>query len=69
MPYDFMISSSVLPNGRTAYYAQLKNSAQPKFLIGYKTLYDGNNFGIYNTFVLPGQEVYDPAKFAAEFGF
>lgn len=69
MPYDFTLSSSVLPNGRTAYYAQLNNSAEPKFLIGYKTLYDGNNFGIYNTSVLPGQEVYDPSKFAATFGF
>ena len=69
MPFDFTISSSVLPNGRTAYYAQLNNSGQPKFVIGYKTLYDGNNFGIYNTSVLPGQEIYDPAKFSTEFGF
>lgn len=69
MPYDFTLSSSVLPTGRTAYYAQLNNSAEPKFLIGYKTLYEGNNFGIYNTNILPGQEVYDPLKFAADFGF
>lgn len=69
MPYDFTMTTDVLSTGRTVYYAQLNNSNEAKFVIGYKTLYDGINFGIYNTSILPGQEVYDPALYAGEFGF
>jgi hypothetical protein len=69
MPHDFTITKDVLSNGRTVYNAQLNNSAEPKFYIGGRTLYDGTNFGLFNTRIETGQEVYDPAKFAQEFGF
>ncbi len=68
MPYDFSISQSVLPNGRTAYYAKLNNSDQARFLVGYKTLYDGNKFGLYNTLVV-NQGSYNPASFAQQHDF
>jgi hypothetical protein len=67
MPYDFSLSSGVLANGRTVHYAKLNNSLQPKFVIGNRTMYDGN-FGLYNTQVTPGL-VYNPADYVAEFGF
>ena len=54
MAYDFSISSSVLANGRTAYSAQLNISAEAKFVIGYKTSYEGN-FGLFTTSVTAGQ--------------
>ncbi len=67
MPYDFSLSSGTLANGRMVYYASLNGTPDPKFVIGYRTMYDGN-FGIYNTQVSPGL-VYNPEKYAAEFGF
>lgn len=67
MPYDFSLSSGVLANGRTVHYATLNGSPQPKFVIGYRTMYDGN-VGLYNTQVLPGL-VYDPARYAGDYGF
>ncbi len=67
MPYDFSLSSGVLANGRTVHYAQLNGSNQPKFIIGNRTMYDGN-FGLYNTQVIPGL-VYDPAAYVNDFGF
>jgi len=67
MPYDFSLSSAVLPNGRTVHYAKLNGSTEPKFTIGYKTMYDGN-FGLYNTIVNSGQ-TYNPADFSAQFDF
>ena len=66
MAYDFSISSSVLANGRTAYTAQLNNSSEAKFVIGYKTSYEGN-YGLFNTSVTAGQ-VYNPADFL-QYGF
>ena len=67
MPYDFSLSSGVLANGRTVHYASLNGSPQPKFVIGYRTRYDGN-FGLYNTQVSTGL-VYDPADYVNDFGF
>jgi hypothetical protein len=69
MPHDFTITKDVLSSGRTVYHAQLNNSNEAKFVIGYKTLFDGNKFGLFNTDVKTGQEVYDPALFAPQFDF
>ena len=67
MPYDFTLSSEVLPNTRTVHYAQLTGSSQPKFLIGSRTKY-GTNFGLVNTQSIPGL-VYDPTDYFAQYGF
>jgi len=67
MPYDFSLSSGVLANGRTVNYARLNGSTQPKFVIGYRTMYEGN-FGLFNTQVTQGL-IYNPADYAAGFGF
>ncbi len=67
MAYDFSLSSEVQANGRTADFAKLNGSAQPKFLIGKRTMYQGNT-GLYNTQISPGL-VYDPAVYSAESGF
>ena len=67
MAHDFLISSSVLANGKTAYYAKLTNSNEPRFLIGYKTKYQ-DNFGIYNISVQDSLS-YKPQNFQTEFGF
>jgi len=69
MPHDFTLTKDVLASGRTVYQAQLNNSAEPKFTIGYKTLYQQVNFGLFNTDVKAGQEVYDPVIFAPQFDF
>ena len=66
MAHDFSISSSVLANGRTAYSAKLNNSIEPKFIIGYKTMYEGN-YGLFNTSVTEGQ-VYKPEDYQ-QYGF
>lgn len=68
MPHDFSITSSVLSNGRTVYHAKLNNSSENKFVIGYRTLYDQVNFGLFNTSVQQGQ-TYDPSDFSQQFGF
>jgi len=67
MAHDFLISSEVLANGRTAHYAQLNGSEQPRFLIGTRTAY-GSYFGLYNTTAAPGL-IYFPADYVSEFGF
>ena len=67
MPYDFSLSSGTLANGRTVHYARLNGTTEPKFVIGYRTMYNGN-FGMYNTQVTNGL-VYNPDDYAAEFGF
>ena len=67
MSYNFSLSSGVLANGRTVHYAQLNGSTQPKFVIGYRTMYLGN-FGLYNTQVSPGL-VYNPVDYLPDFGF
>lgn len=67
MPHDFSLSSGVLANGRTVHYARLNGSPQPKFVIGSRTVYDGN-FGLYNTTVTPGL-VYNPAEYLSDYGF
>jgi hypothetical protein len=67
MPHDFSLASGVLANGRSVHYAQLNGSAQPKFVVGSRTLYDGN-FGLYNTTVTPGL-VYNPADYFSDFNF
>jgi hypothetical protein len=69
MPHDFSLSTNVLSNGRTACYARLNNSLEPKFLVGYKTLYEGTNTGLYNTAITAGQEIYNPADYTGGFGF
>ena len=66
MALDFTISSSVLSNGRTAYSAKLNNSNEQKFVIGYKTFYQGN-YGLFNTSVTDGQ-VYKPEDYP-QYGF
>jgi hypothetical protein len=67
MPHDFSLSSGVLANGRSVHYARLNGTSEPKFVVGYRTMYDGN-FGLYNTKVTPGL-VYNPEEFNADFGF
>lgn len=67
MAIDFSITSTVLSNGRTAYNAQRINSAESKFIIGYKTSYEGN-FGLFNTSVTTGQ-VYNPEDYKAQYDF
>jgi hypothetical protein len=67
MPIDFSITSTVLANGRTTYSAQRNNSAEPKFIIGSRTSYEGN-FGLFNTAITAGQ-VYKPEDYETEFGF
>lgn len=67
MSYSFNITSSVLPNGRTAYYGKITNSADPRFLIGYRTKYQ-DNFGLYNIQVKTGL-VYKPDDYRSTYGF
>lgn len=67
MAYSFNISSNVLPSGRTAYYAKLTNSTDPKFTIGYRTKYL-DNFGLYNIDTKTGM-VYLPDAYRATYGF
>lgn len=67
MAYDFSLSSEVQANGRTVDYARLNGSATPRFLVGKRTMYQGNT-GLYNTHVIPGL-IYNPADYAAEYGF
>lgn len=62
MPYDFQLSSTVLPSGRTAHYATLIGGNQPKFLIGNRTQYEGN-YGLFNTTV-DSSLCYRPEDFA-----
>jgi hypothetical protein len=67
MPFDFQLSSKVLPSGRTAHYAAMTGSSEPPFLIGYVTKY-GDNFGIYNT-VLTNNTIYQHTDFEQTYGF
>lgn len=67
MAIDFSITSAVTPSGRTAFNAQRINSAEPKFNIGNKTMYEGN-FGLFNTSVAAGQ-IYNPEDYVAKYGF
>lgn len=67
MPHDFTLSSGVLANGRTVYYAKLNGSDRPKFIVGSRTMYDGN-LGLFNTGIAPGL-VYNPADYVSDFGF
>lgn len=67
MAYDFILSSGTLANGRTVHYAALAGSEQPKFVIGYRTLYLGNS-GLYNVSVIDNL-VYKPEDYANQFGF
>jgi len=67
MPFDFSISSEVLPKNRTVYYAQLTGSTQQRFTVGSRTSYL-TNIGLMNTAVTMGQ-VYDPADYISDFGF
>lgn len=66
MAIDFLISSNVLSTGRKAYYAQHVGTNDPKFVIGYKTVYEGN-FGLFNTTVTDGQ-TYKPEDYP-QYGF
>jgi hypothetical protein len=67
MPYDFSLSSGTLSSGRTVYYAQVLRSNEPKFTIGYRTMYEGN-YGLFNT-SLKGTPLYNPADHENDFGF
>lgn len=67
MAYSFTIASSVLPNGRTAYYGTRLNSSENRFVIGYRTKYK-DNFGLFNIDVKTGQ-TYQPDGFQQAHGF
>ena len=67
MAYSFPITSSVLPNGRTAYYAIRLNSSENQFIIGYRTKYQ-DNFGLFNIDVKTGL-TYQPDDFRTAHGF
>lgn len=67
MAYDFLLSSGTLTNGRTVHYAQLLNPNESKFIIGYKTMYDGN-FGLYNI-TKKANLIYNPTDYENDFGF
>jgi hypothetical protein len=67
MPYDFSLSSETLSSGRTVYYAQRIKTDESKFVIGYRTMYEGN-YGLFNIFK-KGNPIYDPAVFENDFGF
>lgn len=67
MAYDFKITSEVMPNGRTAYHAQLNGSADKKFVVGYRTFYL-DNFGLYHN--RPQKDlVYSGSDYHNDFGF
>ncbi len=67
MAYTFNITSSVLPNGRTAYYGKLTNSNETRFMIGYRTKYL-DNYGLYNIESRTGL-LYKPDDFRTTYGF
>lgn len=67
MPHDFLLSSRTLPNGRTVHYAQLAGSEQARFVIGYRTMYEGNT-GLFNTETLP-ELAYKPSDYESASGF
>jgi hypothetical protein len=67
MPYDFSLSSGVTATGRTVHYAKLNGSIQPKFVVGNRTVWEGN-FGLFNTQLTPGL-LYTPADYASGSGF
>ncbi len=67
MPYDFAISSDILASGKSVYYGQLLKSDESRFVIGYRTMYEGN-FGLYNI-ARKENLIYDPINFENDFGF
>ncbi|MDP1728454.1 MAG: hypothetical protein Q8M15_16840 [Bacteroidota bacterium] len=67
MAYDFLLSSETLNTGRKVHYAQLAGSNQPKFVIGYPTLYLGNK-GLFNT-TLEAAFAYKPQDYITEHDF
>jgi hypothetical protein len=69
MPFDFMLSSGTLSNGRTVHYAQLANSTNAKFVIGYPTTFDGDKTGLYNLGSSQPNLVYRHEDYSAAFGF
>lgn len=69
MPFDFKLSSGTLSNGRTVHYAQLANSTNAKFVIGYPTTYDGDKTGLYNLGSSQPNLVYRHEDYSDAFGF
>ena len=67
MAIDFKIRSTVLSNGRKAFYGRVVNSNEQEFLIGYQTKYE-DRFGLYNTTEIQGLK-YNPVEYADQFGF
>lgn len=67
MPNDFLITNTILANGRTVYNAQILNSTDTKFTFASKTHYLGN-IGLYNTSV-SNSLVYRPEDYVSEHGF
>lgn len=67
MAFDFTITSNVLSTGRTTYSAKLSGGSDPKFVIGYKTYYEGN-LGLFNTSLAEGQ-IYKPEDYISKYGF
>jgi len=52
----------------TSRFAKVIGSAEPKFLIGKETVYQGTNHGLYNTSIPTGGS-YDPAEYSDDYGF
>jgi hypothetical protein len=67
MAHEFLLSSSTLTNGKIVHYAKLAGSSDPRFIIGYRTSYNGN-FGLYNTST-EGKFIYNPEDYKDEKGF
>jgi hypothetical protein len=67
MAYNFNITTGVLPSGRTVYYGTRINSDEERFVIGYRTQYQGN-VGLFNTNSKPGL-IYTPDDFRKAHGF
>jgi hypothetical protein len=69
MAIDFLLSSGTLSNGRTVHYAQVANSTNPKFVIGYPTTYDGDKTGLYNLGSAQPNLVYKHEDYSGAHGF
>ena len=67
MAHEFLLSSSTLANGKMVHYAQLAGSSEPKFIIGYRTSYDGS-FGLFN---ISTEEkiIYNPVDYESQNDF
>lgn len=67
MAYDFKIRSTVVSNGKTAYYAKIIGIDEPEFLVAYKTKYK-ERYGLYNS-SSNNNHKYSASNFAEKYGF